>query len=147
MQPIKKTYSVYILLCPLTKHIKYVGCSCNPSTRINTNSTVKKAAWIDKMNKYGKKPIQIIVGGGLSKQDALRMESCIIKECESNNVKLVNQIGSSEIIKKSHCKARHRYYYVDLNNGFMLQTCYNCSKQETIKVDYKLKNRKNGKTK
>ena len=77
----KKTHYVYMLQCPISKKIRYIGCSINPISRLNGHmaclydSGYKKRTWIYGLKLKNLRPILIIINSG-------SREQMLIKEYE-----------------------------------------------------------------
>jgi len=79
----QKKYVVYVLICPVDRVIKYIGCTKNPLNRLGAHisdkhSNKKKVAWIDGLKRAGLLPLLEIVDQFDDAETAFRREEELI---------------------------------------------------------------------
>ena len=92
-----KKHYVYSLSDPITKDLKYIGCSKDPYLRLNghmcitqTSNNLEKDIWMTRLKTIGKQPVINILGKFSNKKEALEVETFLIKEFMSNNIGIIN---------------------------------------------------------
>jgi hypothetical protein len=98
----KQKHSVYLLLCPFTKFVTYVGVTKGTLTerlRIHITDRVykDKAMWVDSLLKENKKPEIRLFREFYNRSEAESCESWCIEEFGKLGVRLLN-------------KSKNRYY-------------------------------------
>jgi predicted GIY-YIG superfamily endonuclease len=83
----------YILKCPITNTVKYVGQSVTPQKRLKEhlgNPNPRFSQWYDKLNKLNLKPILICVSSHDTKKECDQIEKHLIEQF-SKKYKLLNR--------------------------------------------------------
>jgi predicted GIY-YIG superfamily endonuclease len=74
---------VYFLRDPIDKQVRYVGCSSQPKKRLNnhlhTYHYVPNRDWIQDLRSRGLLPVQEVVLGPMTKEQAIRAEARLIR--------------------------------------------------------------------
>lgn len=110
-------YSVYILKCPDSLCVKYIGMTINISQRYKAHlsgngvSNQKLIGWLYSLRNKTKKPIMSIAFGNLTHYQALKKEKELIYEYSKQNI-LLNvmhtlQTKENNILKRIKNKESH----------------------------------------
>lgn len=90
---------IYVLKCPITGHVRYVGKTKNPTTRFRKHLTLKRAVpsslWIQSLLKKGEKPVFEIIDE-ISGNDWQERERKYILLFKSLGARLLNLLPGGE---------------------------------------------------
>ena len=83
----KKPYYIYLLICPLSQKVRYVGCSKNPKARYSSHiresiqrQNTRKKEWINSLIKKGLKPKQQIINELYTAEESRQAEQIAVEK-------------------------------------------------------------------
>ena len=97
---------IYILKCPVTGHVRYVGSSKNPKVRFSQHlkdarkDRTKKQKWILWLASKNEMPIIQIVASTIDELDALKLE-------EETLIQYINTVYNIHMPDKNHGYVEH----------------------------------------
>lgn len=108
---------IYVLICPKTSNIRYVGKSTRPEQRLkehikgSENPKYPVQFWIQKLLKNNLKPTMQVL---FKTDNWVRDEKCIIAACKNIDINLLNLAdgGNTEIISNKNSgfrPSRHKF--------------------------------------